>query len=179
MMTDDVSGIGLWDQSVTYDEEDLPLPDELRRRLRQWVDEYTATIGGENAHWTLDDLYEHDRRGYALSHELQRALGPKHRIEPRSGTTSRDPRNGAASPRLRQVRTSLSVACADGRSAGYLRHSARPASPGTGGHSNTSMEFPDISRRWGCSAKIWTASSCDLASTIAYPVFESVKSSIP
>lgn len=44
MMTDDVSGIGLWDQSVTYDEEDLPLPDELRGRLRQWVDEYTATI---------------------------------------------------------------------------------------------------------------------------------------
>lgn len=81
MMTDDVSGIGLWDQSVTYDEEDLPLPDELRGRLRQWVDEYTATIGGENAHWTLDDLYEHDRRGYALSHELQRALGPKYRIE--------------------------------------------------------------------------------------------------
>lgn len=26
MMTDVVSGIGLWDQSVTYDEEDLPLP---------------------------------------------------------------------------------------------------------------------------------------------------------
>lgn len=81
MMTDDVSGIGLWDQSVTYDEEDLPLPDELRGRLRQWVDEYTATIGGENAHWTIDDLYEHDRRGYALSHELQRALGPNYRIE--------------------------------------------------------------------------------------------------
>jgi len=122
-MTDDVSGIGLWEQSVTYDEEDLPLPDELRGRLRQWVDEYTATIGGENAHWTLDDLYEHDRRGYALSHELQRALGPKYRIEyvfetirlrqdpsPQSGTTSRDLRHGAASPRLQQVRTSLSAA---------------------------------------------------------------------
>ena len=81
MMTDDVSGIGLWDQSVTYDEEELPIPDALRERLRQWVDEYTATIGGSNAHWTLDDLYEHDRRGYALSHELQRALGPKYRIE--------------------------------------------------------------------------------------------------
>lgn len=81
MMTDDVSGIGLWDQSVTYDEEELPLPDALRERLRRWVDEYTATIGGSNAHWTLDDLYEHDRRGCALSHELQRALGPKYRIE--------------------------------------------------------------------------------------------------
>lgn len=48
-MTGDVSGIGLWDQSVTYDEEEPPLPDEPRRRLRQWVNEYKATIGGENA----------------------------------------------------------------------------------------------------------------------------------
>lgn len=80
-MTDDVSGIGLWESSVTYDEEELPLPEHLRGRLRQWVDEYTATIGGENAHWTMDDLYEHDRRGYALSHDLQLALGPRYRIE--------------------------------------------------------------------------------------------------
>jgi len=65
----------------TNDEHELPLPDDLRRYLRQWVDEYTATIGGENAHWTMDDLYEHDRRGYALSQELQAALGPKYRIE--------------------------------------------------------------------------------------------------
>ena len=81
MMTDDVSGIGLWDQSVTHDEDELPLPDDLRSRLRQWVNEYTATIGGENAHWTMDDLYEHDRRGYALSQQLQSALGPKYRIK--------------------------------------------------------------------------------------------------
>ena len=81
MMTDDVSGIGLWDQSDTYAEEELPLADDSRARLRQWVDEYTATVGGANAHWTMDDLYEHDRRGYALSHELQRVLGPDYRIE--------------------------------------------------------------------------------------------------
>lgn len=80
-MTDDVSGIGLWEESVTYDEADIPLPEALRQRLRHWVDEYTATIGGENAGWTLDDFYEHDRRGHALSHELQRALGPRYRIE--------------------------------------------------------------------------------------------------
>jgi hypothetical protein len=81
MMTDDVSGIGLWDQTVTHDEEELPLPDEVRRELRQWVDEYTGTIDGENAHWTMDDLYAHDRCGYALSQEVQAALGPKYRIE--------------------------------------------------------------------------------------------------
>ena len=39
MMTDDVSGIGLWDQSVTYEEEELPLPDDARAKLRAWVDE--------------------------------------------------------------------------------------------------------------------------------------------
>lgn len=81
MMTDDVAGIGLWDQSVSYDEEELPLSEDVRLRVRQWVDEYTATIGGENAHWREDELYAHDRRGYALSHDVQRALGPKYRIE--------------------------------------------------------------------------------------------------
>jgi hypothetical protein len=81
MMTDDVSGIGLWPQSDAWEEEDLPLPDDSRARLRTWVDEYTATIGGENAHWTIEDLYEHDRRGYTLSLELQRVLGGSYRIE--------------------------------------------------------------------------------------------------
>jgi hypothetical protein len=81
MMTDDLSGVGLWDQTLTYDEDELPLPGDLRRQLRPWVDEYTATIGGENAHWTMKDLYKHDRRGYALSQELQSALGPEYRIE--------------------------------------------------------------------------------------------------
>lgn len=71
----------MWDQTVTYDEEELPLPDEVRRQLRRWVDDYTATIGGANAHWTMDDLYLHDRRGYALSQDVQAALGPQYRIE--------------------------------------------------------------------------------------------------
>lgn len=81
MMTDDISGIGLWDQTLTFDEEELPLPDDLRYEVRHWVDQYTATIGGTNAHWTMDDLYEHDQRGYALSRKVQAALGSYFRIE--------------------------------------------------------------------------------------------------
>lgn len=79
-MTDDVTGIGLWDETVSFDEEELPLPDDVRARLRHWVDEYTAMGSGDNPRWTMDDLYEHDRRGYALSLEVQEALGVKYRI---------------------------------------------------------------------------------------------------
>lgn len=83
MMTDDVSEIALWDESVSSDylEAELPIPHSLSARIREWVDEYTATIGGINAHWTMDDLHEHDRRGYHLSLELQSALGAEYRIE--------------------------------------------------------------------------------------------------
>lgn len=81
MMTDDVSGIGLWDQTLTYDEEELPLSDDLRAEVHYWVDQYTQTTGGANANWTLDDLYEHDRRGYGLSKKVQAALGSDFRIE--------------------------------------------------------------------------------------------------
>ena len=75
MMTDDISGIGLWDQTLTYDEEELPLPDDLRAEVRYWVDQYTQTIGGANANWTPNDLYEHDQLGHALSKKVQAALG--------------------------------------------------------------------------------------------------------
>ena len=81
MMTDDISGIGLWDQTLSYDEQELPLPDDLRAEVAYWVDQYTQTIGGANATWTLDDLYEHDRRGYALSKRVQAALGSDFRVE--------------------------------------------------------------------------------------------------
>lgn len=45
------------------------------------VDQYTGTIGGPNANWTGDDLYEHDKCGYALSKKVQAALGSEFRIE--------------------------------------------------------------------------------------------------
>ena len=53
----------------------LSIPPDLRDRVRAWVDEYTAFVEG-----TALDAADHDRRGYALSRELQEALGPDFRI---------------------------------------------------------------------------------------------------
>lgn len=86
LMTDDVSGVALWlDLGQDYPgskfeylflsgrepEDLLPITPALRDRIRGWVDEYTASISDGKAFKYLD----HDRRGYALSHELQAELG--------------------------------------------------------------------------------------------------------
>lgn len=85
LMTDDVSGVALWlDLGQDYPgskfeyfflserepEDLLPITSGLRDRIRAWVDEYTASIGEKVAL----DLLDHDRRGYALSQELQDEL---------------------------------------------------------------------------------------------------------
>jgi hypothetical protein len=82
LMVDDVSGIALWDDEVSTDqlEDELPLPDELRRRVRSWVDEYTRNIDRRES-WTPDEYVAFDRRGYQLSIQLQDALGPEYRIQ--------------------------------------------------------------------------------------------------
>lgn len=82
LMVDDVSGIALWDDEVSTDrlEDQLPLPDDLRRRVRSWVDEYTRSIERRES-WTTDEYVAFDRRGYQLSIELQDALGPEYRIQ--------------------------------------------------------------------------------------------------
>ena len=82
LMTDDVTGIALWEDEGAREalEDELPISQDLRVRVRQWVDEYTETVGGSNAHWTMDDLYSHDQRGLALSRDLQNALGPGYLI---------------------------------------------------------------------------------------------------
>ena len=93
MFVDDTSGIGLWHQDGNADgfeddlegdlEDRLPMPDDLRQRIKTWIDEYTASIVDPAARdlWTLHEEIEHDVRGHKLSRELQRALGPKFRIE--------------------------------------------------------------------------------------------------
>lgn len=85
-MTDDVSGVALWlDLGQDYPgskfeylflserepEDLLPITPALRDRIRAWVDEYTASISDG---LVLNHL-DHDRRGYALSQELQTELG--------------------------------------------------------------------------------------------------------
>ena len=92
MFVDDVSGIGLWDRSggpadweMTEDvsEDNLPMPDDLRQRIKSWIDEYTQSIADPavRRRWTLDDEIAHDLCGYGLSRELQRVLGSNFRID--------------------------------------------------------------------------------------------------
>jgi hypothetical protein len=80
-MTDDATGIALWDDNAGLDARELPIPDELRERIRDWVDQFTETVGGTNQGWRHPELLEHDRRGYQLSLDLQSALGPRYRVE--------------------------------------------------------------------------------------------------
>ena len=89
--SDDASGIALWPE-VQHDfdtssvwpeygegrlEDNLPVSESLRQRIRAWVDEVTAEIESGTP---MADPYEHDRRGYDLSVELQAALGAEYVI---------------------------------------------------------------------------------------------------
>jgi hypothetical protein len=81
-MVDDVADIALWDSDGISDqlEDELPLPEDLRQRIKSWVHEYTDSITFRRS-WTADEYLAFDRRGYAMSLELQDALGPDYRIE--------------------------------------------------------------------------------------------------
>jgi len=61
-------------------EDELPLPDDLRRRVRSWVDEYTRSIDRRES-WSTAQCVAFDRRGYQLSVELQQVLGSEYRIQ--------------------------------------------------------------------------------------------------
>jgi hypothetical protein len=90
MFTDDASGMALWlPPFAGVSEETLPISGELRARIQEWVDDYTAyvlgRVGTESKGWVL----EHDRSGYALSRELQADLGDGYAVQygPHSGVT--------------------------------------------------------------------------------------------
>jgi hypothetical protein len=87
MFVDDMTGIGLWPDSTEFDDVDLPLPDDIRGRVQEWVEEYAAHIGDPHFDWTPEYIYVHDRRGYELSHEVGRALGDGFRLTYEFATT--------------------------------------------------------------------------------------------
>jgi hypothetical protein len=94
MFVDDASGIALWPRTVgwppraSFHEATLPMTAGLRARIQEWVDDYTESILGSREQWAL----EHDRRGYALSQELQAELGDDYQVQysPHTGA-ERDP----------------------------------------------------------------------------------------
>ena len=92
MFVDDVTGIGLWPLTVGWpprpscDEATLGMSDSLRERIRMWVEEYTESIGGPYERYGEQWATDHDRRGRALSQELQTELGDGYQVEYRAHT---------------------------------------------------------------------------------------------
>lgn len=86
MFVDDMTGIALW-PDADFDDVDLPLPDDVRMRVQQWADEYAERIGDPTFEWTADYVYDHDKRGYALSHDVRDALGEGFRLVYEFGTS--------------------------------------------------------------------------------------------
>jgi hypothetical protein len=82
-MVDDVTDIALWTEGAAADnfQDTLPITEDLRQRIKSWVSEYTEGIVGGGRPWTAERAAEHDRRGYEMSIELQRALGPSYHVE--------------------------------------------------------------------------------------------------
>lgn len=72
MFTDDCTGIALWPDSDD-DDEDLPLSPQMRRRVQDWVDEYTEAVAQTGM--PPVDAVDHDLRGYELSIAVQEDLG--------------------------------------------------------------------------------------------------------
>ncbi len=91
MFVDDASGIALWPSPVgwpprsSFTELSLPITAGLRTQIQEWVEDYTQSILG------YDESGEqraraHDRRGYALSQELQAELGDDYLVQYRPHT---------------------------------------------------------------------------------------------
>lgn len=82
MMVDDVAEIALWDAERISEclEDELPLPDHLRDRLKGWAREYSDSIS-RGVSWSAAEYVDFDRRGYDISRELQSVLGPDYVVE--------------------------------------------------------------------------------------------------
>jgi hypothetical protein len=88
LMTDDVSGMLLWDDDVTEDLEDLlPLGPPSTTRQRPGPTTTRKPIGGVNPWWRKAELPEHGRRGYQLTLDLQAVLGPEYKVDYRLETS--------------------------------------------------------------------------------------------
>ena len=110
----------MWDPTLTYDEEELPLPDDPTARGPLLVDQYTQTIGGANANWTLTTCTSTTSQGHALSKKVQAALGSDfpHRVRARDDPTRDEQFIGSTRARLGTQTPGTDI----GRSAHGQRH---------------------------------------------------------
>jgi hypothetical protein len=74
-MSEESTGFALWGDEREALEDELDLPDDLRRRMKEWATEYSDRRSGVARPWTQEELQDHDRRGHAMSRELQAVLG--------------------------------------------------------------------------------------------------------
>jgi hypothetical protein len=62
-------------------EDRLDIPENLRRRMAEWANEYSDRRRGMAHAWTQDQSQDYDRRGYAMSKELQNVLGADYFVD--------------------------------------------------------------------------------------------------
>lgn len=73
-MSEESTDFALWGDERESVEDELDLPNDLRRRMKEWAVEYSDRRSGVARAWTQEELEDHDRRGHAMSQELQAVL---------------------------------------------------------------------------------------------------------
>lgn len=74
-MSEEGTDFALWGGDTEAVEDDLDIPEDLRRRIKAWAKEDSDRMSGMVPAWTTEDQRDHDRRGYQMSRELQAVLG--------------------------------------------------------------------------------------------------------
>ena len=74
-MSEEGADFALWGVETEAAEDDLDIPEDLRRRMKAWAKEDSERMSGIAPAWTIEEQQDHDRRGYQMSQELQAVLG--------------------------------------------------------------------------------------------------------
>lgn len=74
-MSEAAADSALWGDETEAVEDELDIPEDLRRRMKAWAKEDSDRMSGMAPGWTREEQQDHDRRGYRMSQELQAVLG--------------------------------------------------------------------------------------------------------
>lgn len=106
-MSEEGADFALWGDETEAVEDQLEIPEDLRRRMKAWAKEDSDRMSGMAPAWT-EEWDDHDRRGYHMSQELQAILGETYFRYERS-TYRVGSRNFAPRRRLWRVTTPMPV----------------------------------------------------------------------